>query len=326
MLADPASSSQRHKVEQLLPEDGIVALSHATELSASSWHRYVRQVLGYRWKIALCTALAMLITFACAKFLMTRWYQAVTLLRPASQEPQSSFSLGTILNSVTGPAAGPLGNLFGSTAQDAQELLALLGAVDFNANLAQRYKLAPIITRHKTIMARLSLAIIGGDSQKSLSRWTLYRLMQSRLDASYDDITGNFTVKFMDPDPIEAQRILSLYLESLRQKLRDRAVVGSAAAIKALETAAATTSDSLMVGQLDQLLAQQLQQLGTAEVQADFAFVVIDPPTVPPTPYSPRPLIDTAAAGILTPFLLCLWLMGRERLRELSAWFNEQST
>jgi hypothetical protein len=268
----------------------------------------------------------MLITFVCAKFLMTRWYQAVTLLRPASQEPQSSFSLGTILNSVTGPAAGPLGNLFGSTAQDAQELLALLGAVDFNANLAQRYKLAPIITRHKTIMVRLSLAIIGGDSQKSLSRWTLYRLMQSRLDASYDDITGNFIVKFMDPDPIEAQRILSLYLESLRQKLRDRAVVGSAAAIKALERAAATTSDSLMVGQLDQLLAQQLQQLGTAEVQADFAFVVIDPPIVPPTPYSPRPLIDTAAAGILTPFLLCLWLVGRERLRELSAWFKKQSS
>jgi hypothetical protein len=263
----------------------------------------------------------MLITFVTTKFLMTRWYQAVSLLRPASQEPQSSFSLGTILGSMTGPNSGPLGNIFGNTAQDAQELLAILGSVDFNANLTERYKLTSIITRHIPILSRVILTVTGGSGQ-NLSRWTLFRLMQGRLDCTYEDATGNFTLKFIDPDPAEAKRILDLYVESLRQKLRERAITSSQAAVKALQRAAAGTSDALMVGQLDQLLAQQIQQLGTAEVQADFAFVVIDPPTVPPAPYSPRPLVDSLVAGILTPLLLCGSLILRERLREASSFLR----
>jgi len=266
----------------------------------------------------------MLITFVCTKFLMTRWYEAVTLLRPASQEPQSSFSLGSILSSATGSAGGPLGNIFGPTAQDAQELLAILGSVDFNAKLAERNNLAPILTRHVSFTTRMTLALTGASLPQHPNRWTLYRLMQSRLDSTFEESTGNFIVKFIDPDPVQARRILGLYVDSLRQKLRDRAIVSSEAAVKALEAAAMGTSDALMVGQLDQLLAQQIQQLGTAEVQADFAFVVIDSPTVPPMPYFPRPLIFTLIAAILTPVLMCAWLILREWLERLSSFVREE--
>lgn len=317
MLAHPASPLQRHKVEQPVPEDGIVELSEVPDMDDPSWQRYARLIIHYRWQVALCTALAMLFTFVSTKYLMTRWYQAAALLRPASQEPQSSFSLGNILNSVTGPNAGPLGNIFGSTAQDAQELLAMLNSVEFNVDLVEKYKLAPIITRQKPILTRVMLAFTGG-SGNITNRWTLYQLIQARLDCKYEDNTGNFTIKFIDPDPAEAKRILGLYIERLRQKLRDRAISSSAAAVKALQSASSSTSDSLMVGQLDQLLAQQLQQLGTAEVQADFAFVVIDPPSAPPVPYSPRPFIDTLAAAIITPLLACIWLVLRDRLKEFS--------
>jgi len=173
-------------------------------------------------------------------------------------------------------------------------------------------------------MSRLMLAGTGGHAKKP-DRWTLYRLMSSRLQASFEGSTGNFTLKFIDPNPAEAKRILSLYIDSMRQKLRDRAIASSEAAVKALRVAVSNTSDALMAGQLDQLLAQQLQQLGTAEVQADFAFVVVDPPMVPPAPYFPRPLIDSLAAGIITPFLVGAWLISRERLREVSKFFREQN-
>ncbi len=304
-------------------EKRVLALSPGSEPSSLVWGHYLRLIFRHRHRIMICTALAMLMTFVCTKFLMTRWYQAVTVLRPASQEPQSSFSLGTILSSAAG-GSGPLGNIFGPTAQDAQELLAILGSVDFNANLAERNKLAPILMRHVSLTTRLTLALTGGSLPQHPNRWTLYRLMQSRLDSTFEESTGNFMVKFIDPDPAQAKRILDLYVDSLRQKLRDRAIVSSEAAVKALEAASASTSDALMVGQLDQLLAQQIQELGTAEVQADFAFVVIDSPTVPPMPYFPRPIIFTLIAAILTPFLMCAWLILRERLERLSTFVREE--
>ena len=324
MIVDPAGSLQRNRIEQPsnAAEGRVVLLAPGAEPRAPVWQHYLKLIYRQRWQIAVCTILSMAITLVCTKFLMTHWYQAVTLLRPASQEPQSSFSLGTILSSAAGASSGPLGNIFGPTAQDAEELLAMLGSVDFNANLAERNKLGPVIMRHVPLSTRLMLAITGGSSQ-ALSRWALFRLMQSRLDCAFDENTGNFTLKFIDPDPAQARRILTLYVDSLRGKLRDRAIASSAAAIKALQTAVSSTSDALMVGQLDQLAAQQLQQLGTAEVQADFAFVVIDPPMVPPTPYFPRPLIDTLAAGILTPFLMCAWLILRRQMRQLILFVRE---
>lgn len=326
MVAESGGSLQR-RVEQAMPAGpaDLIVLGPRKEGAESSAHRYLLVIYGNRKRIAVCAALAMLLTFVWAQFLMLRWYQAVAVIRPASQEPQTSMSLTSVLGSVmSGSASGsPLGNLFGGTASDAQELLAMLGSVHFNLRLVDRYKLAPVITRHKTILSRVLLAFSGGGSGHT-NRWMLYRLMQSRLDCSYDDNSGNFTIKFIDPDPAEAERILGLYISDLRDKLRARAVESSAAAIKALQNQIAGTSDSLLISQLDQLLAQQLQTLGTAEVAADFDFVVIDPPAVPPAPYAPRPLIYALVAGLLTPLLACAFLILRERARPLLRSLQEQ--
>ncbi|MGO9062629.1 MAG: hypothetical protein ACLQU2_35480 [Candidatus Binataceae bacterium] len=197
--------------------------------------------------------------------------------------------------------------------------------MDFNAGLAESHNLSPIILRHKTLLTHLLLALGSGNASVP-GRSTLSRLMLSRLDCTYEEGTGNLTIKFIDPDPAVAARILTLYVDSLRHKLRDRAIASAAAAVKALQTATADTSDALIVGQLDQLLAQQIQQLETSEVEADFAFVVIDPPIVPPAPYSPQTLVNTLAAGILTPFLMCGWLILRERMRELSTFLRAEIT
>lgn len=221
MVAEPGGSLQR-RVEQLTqaaPAD-VVVLASSRESVEFSAHRYLVLIYGNRNRIAVCTALAMLLTFLGTKFLMLRWYQAAAVIRPASQEPQTSASLGSVLGSVMGGAnSGPLGNLFGGTASDAQELLAMLGAVQFNLNLVDRYKLEPIIVRHKTILAWLLSAFRGGSSGLT-NRWMLYQLMQSRLDCAYDDNSGNFTLKFIDPNPAEAERILGLYISELRDKLR----------------------------------------------------------------------------------------------------------
>jgi len=141
--------------------------------------------------------------------------------------------------------------------------------------------------------------------------------MTTRFNYDYDDKAGNLTLTFWDPQAADAERILNLYINALRERLRTRFVQAASAAVTSLQQQIDVTSDALLVPQLDQLLAQQLQQLGTAKVQADFAFILIDPPAVPERPQAPLPLIDALLVGILTPLLASIWFLMKDRVDSL---------
>jgi hypothetical protein len=256
------------------------------------------------WKrhLALCGLCAMALSFIVTRFAMTRWYRAQTILRPASQEPASSTNLGAILGNITsGGTNTSLGNLFGTSASDANEFVAIISSVDFANQLVVKYNLEPVLLRHKRWWSH--------PTPRHPSTWMHYRMINARFAYLYDSNQGNLTFWFEDPDPQQAKRILDAYLELLRERLRARYVQTAKVAIEALEQQIAKTSDVLLAGQLDQLLAQQLEQVGTAELQASFAFVVIDPPVVPDGPYRPAPLIDSLVALILAPVAAAVWLL-----------------
>lgn len=268
------------------------------------------------WKrhLVACGLIAMVLTYLLTRFVMTHWYRAQAILRPASQEPQSSTNLGAILGNMTSIGGGSsLGNLFGNSAADANEFITIFNSVDFTNELVTKYHLDPILRRHKPLLSTLLWWYYGAPS--ALTRWLRYGLMLNRFDYKFDDKEGNLTLWFEDPDRAEAQRILEGYLDLLRERLRTRYVETANIAIKDLEEQVNKTSDMLLVAQLDQLLAEQLQQLGTAELQAGFAFVVIDPPVVPDGPYRPQPLIDAMMALILAPGIASGWLLLRDRQR-----------
>ncbi|MDO8435056.1 MAG: hypothetical protein Q7S58_21890 [Candidatus Binatus sp.] len=269
-------------------------------------------------EIGVATALAMVLTFVTTRFLMTHWYQARAVLRPASQEPQSSVTLGGLLGNITGGggggSGGVLNSLFGgSGASDANEFIATVTSVTFTKDLIQSNDLTKVLLRHVSPWSSPFLWL--GISKPT--PWKMYKLMTRRFNYDYHEQTGNLTLTFWDPEPEGAERVLNLYIAALRERLRTRYVQAASAAVVSLEQQIGKTSDALLVPQLDQLLAQQLQQLGTAKIQADFAFILIDPPAVPEHPQAPLTLVDTLLVGILAPLLASFWFLSRERFDSL---------
>jgi uncharacterized protein involved in exopolysaccharide biosynthesis len=63
---------------------------------------------------------------------------------------------------------------------------------------------------------------------------------------------------------------------------------------------------------LYELLARQVEQLQLAQVQADFAFAVLEPSTAPDLAYRPKVAFDTIAAAFVALFACSAALMARD--------------
>ena len=128
----------------------------------------------------------------------------------------------------------------------------------------------------------------------------------------YSPKTGNITLFFEDRDRGRAAAILSYYIDDLRIKLRSQKTHETTAAIDSIRSAAIATPDSLLRANLYELLARQVEQLQLAQVQADFAFAVLEPSTAPDLAYSPKVLFDTIAAAFVAFFATSAGLIARD--------------
>lgn len=300
---EPAQYRDGHLGEEYWADD---------ESPTSDLAEYWALIKPWRRSLILTTLVAVIATSLTTIFVLPRWYLAQALLRPASQEGPT-FQAGTL-----GLATGGLGSLgsmigsqlgFGATANDAMEHLAILNSYDFNIRVIKGLNLKSHILPETT--PRRFKKWLGFDPY---SDWKLYEMLQKLLEAEYDDKSGNLTISYLDRDPATARRVLRAYIDGLRDMLRSRAINDSALAVQALEHQVSQTSDALMVNQLDQLIAQQLQTKMTAEMQADFAFTVIQPAMVPTIPDRPWFILDPLIAGIVWPMLFLGWIVFREKV------------
>src|SRR5262249_23303297 len=130
-------------------------------------------------------------------------------------------------------------------------------------------------------------------------KWRAYKKMLKWFSCEYSIKTGNVTVYFKAKTPAAAEKILGYYVDDLREKLRSREVQSAGAAIESMKAEARVTSDVLLQTQLYELVAKQMQQLRLAQVEADFAFTVLEPPAAPDRAYSPNVLLWSSIAGSL---------------------------
>ncbi len=243
--------------------------------------------LPRHWQVlAIVTVLATVAAFAVSKFQLTRWYQAMAIIKPMT--PQQTA--GHLQGLLGGGNLGMLGDLVGSqyNSDAAQEYITILTSFSFITAMVERHHLeAEILPR--------------GKSWPSLDarQWAIYRIMLARLSCDYSVKNSSMTMSFEDPSRERARRILGYEIDDLRERLRSREVRNAADAVTSLNQQITRISDSLLKQEIYQLIATQIQREELAEVEADFAFIVLQPPVSPDLPVWPRVLIDALGAGFL---------------------------
>ncbi len=188
--------------------------------------------------------------------------------------------------------------LGGGLSQKAEEYVAILNSFAFSTNLVRRHGLEPsLLVEHRW-------QLYPHDPQ-----WDVYRTLQRRFGAVYSYRTDLITLTFRDKSREQAAKILGFYIDDLRAQLREREIQSTTLAINAIEEQIAKTADALLLNRLYELMAEQLKRNRLAQVQADYSFVVIDPPSAADRPYRPLVLMDCVLAGIITPFAIALLLV-----------------
>src|SRR5579875_519852 len=290
------------------PLEALVTLPHHLYYEDEVDLREYLRPLVKRWRfIAAVTVLAMAATGSVTGFLLPRYYRAEAVIRPVAQ-PALQGRLAGRLSSFGGSSGAGLGGIAaavgGGGGSDAEEYLPILKSYPFVIALVKKHHLWDRMLEQTQDM-------ITGRLPEHPS-WAIYYLMKKRFSAEYSLKTGNVTVAYEDRDRAQAEQILSYFIDDLREKLRARQIDETTAAAQALREEAAATSDALLQAHLYELMARQLERKKLAQVQADFAFVVLVPPNASVKPYRPKVVLDTAIAGMLALILAMAWVLLRE--------------
>jgi len=292
---------------------GPVELADAQALANQEpdWLQY--WLLLSRWwlTIVVITVIAAFATWWFEKFYAQRWYRANAVLTPVAKPlmPGSSGLLG-------GGAAGSLAELFGAgsaSETSAQEYMSILKSFDFTISLADR---------HPEVVA---FALDANKGIPPRTRWQLYKIISGRFSCDYNVKSGIFSLSFVAKTREQAQQILRYYVDDLRDKLRGREVHDAGIAVASLREEINKTSDTLLQSQLYELMASQLQREKLAQVEADFAFTVIEPPVGADKPERPRPVHDCALVLVFAPLLIFGAIRAFERISQMSAEVRRQT-
>jgi LPS O-antigen subunit length determinant protein (WzzB/FepE family) len=257
------------------------------------------------WKlIAIVTLVAVVATFIVTKTLMTKWYQATAVIEPVPEGAVESRVEGGIGGIGTAGMSSFL--MITGIDSQAQEYLTILRSFTFVTGVAVRHHLTDELLRDVDEKP---------NTQRKL-QMQLFDILKTRFTVDYSMQAHSLSVHFLDRDPIRAQEILQCYLDDLRELQRQNAIQSARAAIESLEKEARSTGDSLLSGSLYALVARQVQREKLAEVEADFAFKVLEPPISPDRPHSPRASLNCLIVILIMPLLMTFAIVARHLWRE----------
>jgi len=255
------------------------------------------------------TVVAALVAGLYARFIMGKVYRAEALITPIPPSENAENQAGGLMENPTAEGLSALFS-FGSSSDNAlvaQRYMAIVRSYDFTMHVVQRYHIDREVLRGT------------GHTIRDMTRWNLYQLIQSRLGTEYDYKSANLSLYFIDSDRNVAEAMLTDVLDQLREKLRSEEVDSASAAVAALSAQVAKTSDALLQNQLYDLMARQIQREKLAQVQADFAFKVIEPPVTPDYHVGHGAKYYSGLAAVLTFIGLCLFVVGRQWIETAQA-------
>ncbi len=257
--------------------------------------------LSARWRtIAAVAIVAAVITATTAGLAFPKWYRATAVVRPISSSAVENRISGLTGGLGGGTLAGLASSLTGS-GSDAEEYVAILHGFRFTVTLAERHRLTDELLK-PGLLSFLH-------SKPKDPDWAVYRVLKSRFDSDFSIKTGNLTISFEAKSRSDAERILGYYIADLLDLLRTRETRDATSAIDSLEAEAASTPDPMLRAQLYELVAKQVERRKTAQVEADFAFRVLDPPAASDRPSSPQVALDAFIAAFLAASFCATWVL-----------------
>lgn len=232
------------------------------------------------------------------KFFSVKWYRAQALITPVSPDATLASSVGEGTSTGVGGVSG-LAEMFSFGGESdnvtiSERYIAIMNSYAFTIDLINRYHLDRKIVTTST------------GHVPHLSPWKIHEQIVGRFQTDYDYRSGNLALYFMDPSSVEAKAILEDYLSLLRDKVRTEEVQAASSAVASLQDEIRDTSDALLQNQLYELVARQIQREKIAQVQADFAFKVVEPPVVPDNYYAPQARRNATIAAVITFLFMCL--------------------
>lgn len=247
------------------------------------------------------------------KYFSVKWYRAQALITPVSPDATLASSVGEGASTGIGGMSG-LAEMFSMGGESdnisiSERYIAIMTSYAFTIDLINRYHLDRKIVTTNT------------GHVPHLSPWKMHEAIVGRFQTDYDYRSGNLALYFIDPSAAEAKAILEDYLASLRDKVRSEEVQAASSAVASLQDEIRDTSDALLQNQLYELVARQIQREKIAQVQADFAFKVIEPPVVPDNYYAPQPRRNAIIAAVITFVLLCVGILAWDFVARARAQF-----
>ncbi|NOY39735.1 MAG: hypothetical protein GXO95_05810 [Nitrospirae bacterium] len=311
---------------------------------------YWRVLVKRKWLIIILVLVTVFAT-AIISLLETNIYQSRAVIAPVSDSGGKARRLAALASRFTGM---PRITLPGTASSS--EIIALLNSNILREKIIRRYNLLPVLFYEQWDEGKKEwkkddsfdfnpfkligsiVKVIRPEDKVALkkekeeeegipSMWDGLRALDNmvRVNDNIDRNTIEISVDFYDPE--KAAAIVEDFLTTLNSHMSEEAKRVANTNRRYLEDQLKSTADPLIKQKLYNLIAHQVETSMMAEVKENFAFKVLDPPTVPDRKIKPKRSLMVILSFLLSLFagiFLAFFLENIERAR-LRAKYREKS-
>lgn len=256
-------------------------------------------VLKKHKKIIIIIVAISVLTTGIVSLLMTKIYEAKTVIVPATQQNSS-------------PGMSALVAQFGISpllpANNAAETVNLLKSKILMGKIIKNHDLLPVLLEKNP----------KGKTENEKTWMGIRALMGiTTVDYKQKDNVIELSVQFKDPKI--AADIVNYYLTELTEHMSSETKRVALTNKKYLESELNATSDPFIKARIYNLIAQQIETAMMAEAKENFAFKVLDPPKVPDKRIKPKRRQMVMMSFAVSLFLGIFIAFFREHLEKVKA-------
>ncbi|MBS1190194.1 MAG: O-antigen chain length determinant protein, WzzB/FepE family [Rhodocyclaceae bacterium] len=232
-----------------------------------------RTLVEFKWTIVVTTLLC-LATAATIAFMMTPVYQADVLVAPA-EEGKGNSGLAALAGQLGGIAelAGVNASSGGSNKETA---IAYLKSRIFIENFIKEKNLLPVLYPNQWDITRNDWAV--EDKSKIPTLWDAHQLFSKKvLSVTSDKKTGLITITIEWKNREQAVEWANEIVKRANDHLRQKAIAETELSVNYLESELKKTSVVEVQQAIFKVMESQIKSKMMANVQEQFAFIVIDP-------------------------------------------------